>query len=230
MNNSLTTLSPYNIKRLLLDIIYPNKCPFCEDIIPYNAYYHSECLTAFSLAPTSNVQEFSYISKLFAIFQYDDKISPLIYSLKDSGNGYAISAVAQMLCELFRKKITDTGLDLEFDLITCIPTTKARLRERGYNPPALIAKEMSAIYGIPFEPNLLQKTRHTEIQKSLSRVERLQNLEGAFCRTIGINSPKRVLLIDDVCTTGATLDEAAKVLLVSGAEKVYAAVVATTPL
>jgi len=154
-----------------------------------------------------------------AVFEYNEQTSPFVYSLKDSGNGYAICAAASLLAEQVAH--------LEFDLITCIPSDKARMRERGYNPPALIAREISAILRIPHNVRLLSKARRTDIQKSLTRSERLDNIKGVFSANTTVTG--RILLIDDVRTTGATLSEATQVLYSAGASRVFAAAVAQVP-
>jgi predicted amidophosphoribosyltransferase len=78
------------------------------------------------------------------------------------------------------------------------------------------------------DTRLLFKTRHTEVQKNLSASERSVNLKGAFAVRAGAAISGTVLLVDDVCTTGATLSEAARVLLESGARQVFAAAAAVT--
>ena len=211
-----------NIKRFLLDVIYPNKCPFCSSIIAFNEYY---CCNDIGIClhkpePTANITE------TFAIFEYNDATSPFVYKIKDGGDGYAVSAAAKILCEIIDNTVS-------IDLITCVPTDSARLRELGYNPPALIAREMSSLLGIKCAPKLLTKTRKTEIQKSLTELQRRENLRGAFAlntksKTAKTPLPENILIIDDVRTTGATLSESAGALLSAGAKKVYAAVIAVS--
>jgi len=213
-------MTVYNAKRFLLDILYPNKCPFCNGGIAFNQYYCPDCPENLGLL-TRECEVFENITETFAVFEYSEASSPFVYSIKESGNGCAISAAANLLCE----KIGGA----ELDLITCIPTDSARKRERGYNPPALLAAEISAISGIPHDPKLLVKTRRSEAQKTLTADERRKNLKGVFALNKNRTCPKNILLVDDVCTTGSTLSEAAGILLSCGAENVYAAVVAVVP-
>jgi ComF family protein len=218
-------VSSYALGRFLIDVVYPNRCPFCDCIIAHNAYYCPGCRSEdfgagqFCCAKVSPPEN---IAELFTVFDYNEQTSSFVYALKDGGNGYAVSAAAKLLCEQLE--------GAQFDLITCIPTDKSRLRERGYNPPALIAREMSAILGFKCDVRFLTKTRFfTHEQKSLSARERRENIKGAFALREGAKfapMPETVLLIDDVRTTGATLSEAAEVLLDSGVKRVSAGVVA----
>jgi ComF family protein len=212
-------ISGYKLKRRLADIVYPNRCPFCGEFIVHNAYYCPDCPVGAEFAcdcsPPENIDE------IVAVFEYNQEISPFVYALKDHSDGYAISAAAKLISDRAR-------LLPEFALITCIPTDRVRMRQRGYNPPSLIAGEMSQLLGVPCNTKLLIKTRQTEIQKSLSAKERRINLEGAFRVNpqYSGNLPQSVLLTDDVYTTGATLSEAAQILREAGVERVCAAVIA----
>jgi ComF family protein len=103
----------------------------------------------------------------------------------------------------------------------------ARLRERGFNQAVLLARRIGKKLACEVDPHLLKKTKATPAQALLARDERKKNVKGAFLiadakRVMG----KRILLVDDVATTGATLNEAAKILVKSGAAGVEAAVAA----
>jgi ComF family protein len=212
-NEKLMTV--YNIKRFLLDILYPNQCPFCAQVIAYDQYYC--CLG-----------DLVVLEDDYALFEYNETTSQFVYSVKEQGDGYAICAAAKLMCEKFIGDDTgETGVrSSDIDLITCIPTDSFRMKQRGYNPPALIAREMSAITAIPHDPKLLTKTRRTDVQKSLCAIERQENLIGAFALNKNKVCPQNILVIDDVRTTGATLGEAARVLLAAGAKNVYTFVIA----
>jgi ComF family protein len=105
-------------------------------------------------------------------------------------------------------------------MITSVPLRNGRLVERGFNQSRVLACEISKEFGIPFS-EILSKSKNTRHQNELSREERLVNLEGSFKANPG-NALRgaKVLLIDDVMTTGATLNECSKVLLHSGAKVV----------
>jgi ComF family protein len=107
--------------------------------------------------------------------------------------------------------------------------TRNEYYRRGFNQAQKLAKAISKLSGIPIMKKSLKKIKKTEEQKKLNSSARLENIRGAFSVSPNtILKEKSVLLVDDVCTTGATLSEAASVLLKNGAEKVIAIVFAKT--
>ncbi len=115
----------------------------------------------------------------------------------------------------------------EADAIVPVPLTKKRLIERGFNQSLLIARHLSENLNIPLAATLLEKTRETEHQSLLSRSRRLKSLKGAFRIRERIKDC-RVIIVDDVLTTGTTLNECAKILIKGGAQDVFAVIVART--
>jgi len=206
-------MTAYTLKRLLLDIVYPNRCPFCGEIIGFDKYWHADCLGKLDLFERTGK------SDDICCFEYNDKSKPFVNAIKEDANGYAFAAAAKLIADLLA--------DAQFDLITCVPASKARLKLRGYNPPAMIARELAALLNVRADVNLLTKTRETHIQKELGADSRRENLKGAFA----VNKRKiadTVLLLDDVRVTGSTLAEAADTLVSAGVKKVYTATVAAT--
>jgi len=108
-----------------------------------------------------------------------------------------------------------------FDLLIPVPLHPKRLRERGFNQSLLLVKALSHRTGIPYEKRLLQKKRQTLPQVELSGREREKEVRNSF-RIIKREAllGKTILLVDDVYTTGATVNECAKVLLAAGAERI----------
>jgi ComF family protein len=109
-----------------------------------------------------------------------------------------------------------------------VPVFSIKERERGYNPAYDLAMALSGHWGLPVQ-KLLGKTRNTPAQMSLSQKERAKNPRGAFATQLGGKVPANVVLVDDVLTTGATLDECARVLKKAGAYRVDAVVWGRTP-
>jgi competence protein ComFC len=109
-----------------------------------------------------------------------------------------------------------------FDLVVPVPLHPARQRERGFNQAELLAAELQHISGLVVR-NVLQRTRYTATQTQFDRSERMENLRGAFRLRRGSNvQDLRMLLVDDVLTTGSTLSECASVLREGGALSVHA--------
>jgi ComF family protein len=113
-----------------------------------------------------------------------------------------------------------------FDIIVPVPLHPTRERERGFNQASLLAESLSAQISTPSKP-LLERIRYTTTQTALDRAERMENLHNAFrLRKNADVRGLRVLLIDDVLTTGSTLSECARVLKRAGATSVHAATAA----
>lgn len=113
----------------------------------------------------------------------------------------------------------------DYDVAAPVPLHPRRLRERGYNPPLLIARRLLRQTPIALRPELMLRVRDTPPQRGLSRAGRRDNVRGAFAVREGV-AGLRVLLIDDVLTTGATAAECARVLLRGGAARVGVATLA----
>lgn len=107
------------------------------------------------------------------------------------------------------------------DLVTVVPSGVARQVERGYNQAALLARPLALSQGIPFFSASLHKSRETRSQVGLNMQERRKNVEGAFQADSGSVQGKRVLLIDDLVTSGATVAACTLALIQAGARQVY---------
>lgn len=125
-----------------------------------------------------------------------------------------LKAMARPLAGLMARYLESCPIPA--DVIAAIPMHPKRIRQRGYNQADLLAKELAAHTGIPLSRGELTRSKNTASQVSLSAEDRLANVEGAFACCSGAFGGRQVLLIDDVCTTGATLNACAAVLKRSG--------------
>ena len=117
-------------------------------------------------------------------------------------------------------------LNEDIDLITAVPISKKRMKERGYNQSELIARKIAKIMEVPYM-NLLLKNQETKRQSELSRIERMINIQNSFDFNNKYDiKGKKILLIDDVFTTGSTVNECSKVLKKSGSTSIEVAVIA----
>ncbi|MBF0569284.1 MAG: ComF family protein [Candidatus Omnitrophica bacterium] len=114
-----------------------------------------------------------------------------------------------------------------FDHIVPMPLTPTRLRERGYNQAQLIAEGLAELLSIPCLTGELLRVKHTPRQSDLDEKERWTNIRGAFrIKNLSLFKEKKILLVDDLLTTGATASEAARTLKAAGAVKVGVIVLA----
>lgn len=212
----------YLYKRLILDMVYPNRCPFCDNYIPFDEYYCTDCRER--LSPPPEYDDYANIDGFAAVTVYDDYSIPFIDKIKKESNGYALSAAAFMI---FQSLASEKLLNA-VDIITYVPMRRRDKLRRGYNQTAIIARELGQLADKPCKP-LLKKVRDTSQQKTLGAADRRKNVKDAFAyRSSRDISGKTVLVIDDVCTTGSTLNEAAEKLKYAGAKAVLSAVFAKT--
>ena len=118
------------------------------------------------------------------------------------------------------------GLGWKADVLIPAPLGQKRLKERGYNQVALVARPLAYELGIVYAPNGLKKTRETRSQVGLSAAERQANVAQAYQADPSVVKRKSVLLMDDVATTGSTIASCAESLLSAGAAEVYALTIA----
>ena len=152
-----------------------------------------------------------------AVFVYQGAIIGSMHRLK-YGNRRDFAAIfAREAYETYGSWIRR----IEPDALIPIPLHKKRRRERGYNQAQLIAEALAGLTGIQVEKNLLLRTLYTQPQRQLSARERKNNLKNAFQMSKKIVQLEKVLLIDDIYTTGSTVDAAAETLMGAGVKKVY---------
>lgn len=159
---------------------------------------------------------------------YDRALSPLIY---DKGSADLIARfkggqphIAEYLSRLIAEKIEELP---EVDGIVSVPMSARALRDRGYNQSELLVEAVSERTGIPVLHGAAEKAGETPAQKELTRAERLKNLRTAFKADKSLVKDKALLIIDDVMTTGATLDSLALTLKNAGARSVFAVAAAS---
>jgi ComF family protein len=152
-----------------------------------------------------------------ALGAYDGSLQDAIHRWKYQGKIALTSFFGEWMTERLYH-YWDSNL---FDLLIPVPLHPRRLRERGFNQALLLVKELSRRTGIPYGKRVLQKVRPTVPQVNLNGVEREKEVRGSF-HIIGEEEVegKSILLVDDVYTTGATVNECSKVLLAAGAERV----------
>lgn len=157
-------------------------------------------------------------STVLAYARYCDVMKEAIHLFKFSG----VRRLASPIAELFK------SIDIpEADLIMPVPLTKKRLTQRGYNQSLLLAKAISDFTNIPLSYDILLKVKETPHQSNLRGTQRIQSLKNAFQAATSVKG-KTIAVVDDVMTTGATLNECARALIKADAESVIGIVAART--
>jgi ComF family protein len=170
------------------------------------------------------------VTALFAafVFEKDGPLRPLLHALKYGGN----TAVGEELGTALGRKIASVPWAPRLTGIIPIPLHRAKQRERGFNQAEVIARAVAAVLGVGTLSGILVRGRQTATQTHLGAAERGANVAGAFAVTPGsiVGPADRLLLVDDVVTTGATMGEAARVLVSAGTAECYAGAVAIAAL
>jgi len=199
------------ILKNILAVLFPQKCLGCKK---ENEILCSDCLLKINRPDTP------YLNGIHIASNYQDAVlKKTLWMLKYQG----VKQLAKPLAELIRERIWKK-LETENWLVVPVPLSKKKLRNRGYNQAEMIAKELSD----NVQADILFKKFHTKSQVEVkNKEERLANIIGSFeVRNHETIRGKKIILIDDVLTTGATMREAKKVLKQAGAKKVIGVVVA----
>ncbi len=147
-------------------------------------------------------------------YLYAGPVRGMVRRLKYGGVHRLADTMAADMSRAYRG-LLPTGVDL----VTFVPMHPRRLKRRGYNQAALLAKGVAAQLGLPCEA-ALRRTRNARQQARLNRKERMKNLKGGFACALDVRG-RRILLVDDICTTGATMRVCAQTLRKAGAASVY---------
>ncbi|MBC8507212.1 MAG: ComF family protein [Anaerolineales bacterium] len=136
------------------------------------------------------------------------------------------------LAEVLMRPVVTYVHDLEWgiDIVAPVPLSKNRLRERGYNQADLLAKPLALGMGLRYQPKTLRRGRDTRSQVDLNLAQRRDNVKDAFSATSKVVDGKAVLVVDDVATSGSTLDACAEALWQAGASDVYGVTLARAVL
>lgn len=191
-------------------------CAACQAEALRKRSLHGQCQRCHSFGlwsyGCSSCQKWpAYLCGNIAIWPYQDEWQQVILDFKFRNRPWLADALAQELVPV---------LPAGYDLLVPVPLHKNRLRERGYNQSELLVQALAEQSKLPWQKSLL-RSRDTPHQTGLSRNQRLHNLDGAFtidqkCQVNG----KNILLVDDVFTSGTTLQECAQVLHQHGAKKI----------
>lgn len=214
----------------ILRFFFPDRCICCGKVVDFKEKYCAECreklprvapplclYCGVSVKDCTCKRKKSYYSRCIAPFYYDGGIRGGLQALKFRGKITRADGLAEEMAAFAQKVYGDN----QFDLAVCVPMTRGQIKKRGYNQSALLAQKTAELMKIPFSSEALLKVFDNQPQHSLPSAERSGNVAGVFdCGDANAVNGKHILLIDDIKTTGATLNECAKMLIISGAKSV----------
>jgi ComF family protein len=245
LKNNLLPPAPFLHLSDMLDLIYPRNCVHCGSSAPEPMKHICwDCLSDTPKVeppfctlcgdPVAGDIQHDYtcfacsretpaFDRARSAVRYEGGVGSALRELKYKNSLWVVQDLTDLLFACVQAEYPG----VEFDLITSVPLYPARRRERGFNQSALIGRALARRLRLPFCENLLRRVRPTVTQTGLTAPQRAANVCGAF--RVGLfarPAGKRILLVDDVMTTGATVNACAGVLRKGGAASVYVVTVA----
>lgn len=207
--------------RFLLDLLFPPRCVFCGEIVPPGKNVCSACAKA--VAPCGSVRLLALPGDgvpvpCAALYPYEGKVRESLLRYKFHGEKQNADYYAEKLAAFVKAAFPKDS----FSLVTWVPLSEKRKKERGYDLAEWIARPLAKTLRLPCRP-CLAKERGNRVQHYLDRGARAENVRGVYACVSGGAAGERVLLVDDIVTTGATLAECAGALLRGGAASVCCA-------
>lgn len=198
-----------------IEFLYPPLCKFCSQPIGDNKT--NICKQCRSL-------QYHY-DKIISIAFYKEPLKHLIHLFKYKYYDF----LAEFLAKLMIEHLTKIGINLFFyDLIISVPIHKLKLKEREYNQTQLLAKYLSNYFKISFKDDIIYEVKNRPSQTSLDAKRRQENIKDSFLVSKNLKG-KKIILVDDIFTTGSTLNECSKLLKAQGAEVILGITLCKTP-
>jgi ComF family protein len=223
----------------ILDFFFPRTCPFCDRILnTEHAIICADCQDKINFVQNplctccgkpyevkgledhfcgECLREKRFYTRVRAVLFYEDRVMEAIHRFKYGSAIYYAKPLGALMYERGRNFFNFNF----YDLIVPVPLHKKRVKEREYNQSQLLAEEVSKHSGIPVECALLERIKETNSQVGLKKEEREKNVRNAFAVVVSESvKDKTILLIDDVISTTATVNECARALRKAGAKRV----------
>ncbi|MBP5197863.1 MAG: ComF family protein [Lachnospiraceae bacterium] len=217
-----------------IDLLYPRRCPVCDDAAPLGKKICPDCRDSLKIITSPwcmkcgkklaaegmycgdcMIKDHSFACGR-SLYEYKS-VYGSIYRLKYENRREYAEYFGEEMWKHLKAFIKNT----KAEGIVPIPLHKKRQKKRGYNQAYLLAKALSKGSKIPLYPNYLKRVKNTAPLKALSPSERQNNLKKAFIVSQNVVKLKSIIVVDDIYTTGSTMDEAATALLESGVREVF---------
>lgn len=195
--------------------VEPPFCALCGDPVSGSIQHDYTCFACARATPA--------FERARSAVRYEGAVGAALRDLKYKNALWVVQDLAELLLACVQAEYPD----LPFETVTAVPLHPARRRERGFNQSALLGGALARLLHRPFREGLLRRVRPTDTQTGLTALQRTTNVCGAF--RIGLfarPAGRRILLVDDVMTTGATVNACAQTLKKGGAESVHVITVA----
>lgn len=218
----------------LIDFFFPNFCLICNKKITRNLFsICDDCLKQIEISDQKDLDDFFHInlvrqkliSNFYSKYEFvkDGQFQKVVHQLKYNGK----PRIGILLGRELGKDLLNLSWFNEIDFIVPVPIHRIKKLKRGYNQSLFIVKGISQITKKPFDEHAIKRIRNTETQTHLHLQERIENVRGAFnIKNRSKISGKKILIVDDVCTTGSTVNEVARTLLDAGAKEISLATLA----
>ncbi len=202
-----------------LKFLFPRKCPYCGKIITGDRLECDMCRAGFPQKPY--IRTIPSGNECVAAFKYDGKVREAVKSYKFYGRREYCKSLSAALARVVREYFGEP------DIVTNVPLSKKRLKERGYDQAELIAVEVGRLLSVEYR-RTLEKVIDNREQHSLNHEERKVNIAGVYRRLEGLDlSGKTVLIVDDIVTSGHTLSECCRMLAENSGVKIICAAAAS---
>lgn len=229
----------------IIRMLYPKRCPVCDGILPDTPLEKGRnvCLRCneklrYIMSPRCYIcgKQLYYANEEYCadcqkkkhlfkqgvgVFGYDDRVKASMYRFKYSNRREYAAFYGEAIVSRYGHLIRSW----KPEVIIPVPMYKIKKLQRGYNQAELIADEVGRLLEVPVDKKLLVRSRATKAMKELDDEQRIKNLQNAFKITDSIVKYKKILLVDDIYTTGSTIDACSEVLLQAGAAEIYFACV-----
>lgn len=218
------------IIKTVIDAFQPPRCVSCGNIVDDGEFLCNYCYEMLkTISPIERCIRCGLPKKQcvckYRIYSFDGCVSPFVNDGIAQDVTYAFKfkrkfSAADFLAEQMALCVKNEYRNIKFDCITCVPMHKAGVRKRGFNQSKVLARKISEIMGIPYGDLLACTGKYHSQHKIKGIKKRFQNVKGKY-KALRPLKGQTVLLVDDIMTSGATLDECSGMLLHAGADRVY---------